>query len=75
MVRIEDCSHPPLFASKTMDEIQPQRSRPPDVNLQKPQSGLPTWVWVLIVLAVLGPVSLVCCGLGAAFFASQRQVR
>jgi hypothetical protein len=55
----------------TLSAPQPSSTEFPDVNLRKPQSGLPPWAWLLIVLALLGPVLLVCGGLVAAFLASQ----
>lgn len=38
------------------------------VNLRKPQSRVPGWVWVLIAVPVLGTGVLICGGMAAAFY-------
>jgi len=63
------------------DRIQSQPPRPlPDsaqdeyyaVNLRKPPSAMPGWVWVLIALPVLGIGVLFCGGLAAGFLLNLR---
>lgn len=52
------------------DHIQaepPRPDRPEELNLRKPHGGTPGWVWVLVLIPVLG--FLVCAGMIAVFVA------
>jgi hypothetical protein len=42
------------------------------VNLRKPRSGIPGWVWVLVALPVLVIGGLFCAGLAAGFLMVYR---
>jgi hypothetical protein len=59
------------------DRIQSNRPSPNSseqdeyyaVNLRKPRSGVPGWVWVLIALAVMGVGGMFCAGMAAGLLA------
>ncbi len=38
----------------------------PEAPVKKPRSGLPTWVWILLIFVVLGPIGLVAVSIVAA---------
>ena len=43
-----------------------ESGNPPAAPAQKPRSGLPTWVWILLVFVVIGPIGLVTVSIVAA---------